>query len=49
MLPIFMQQSLAKPLSQMQRSTFLPLQDADPTPSFGGFGIKLKTGALIIL
>ena len=27
-------------LSQMRRSTFLPLQDADPTPSFGGFGHK---------
>ena len=22
------------------RSTFLPLQDADPTPSFGGFGLR---------
>ena len=24
----------------MHRSTFLPLQEADPTPSFGGFGLK---------
>ena len=30
-----------KPLSQIQRSTFLPLQDTDPTPSFGGFGVRL--------
>ena len=29
---------VAKPLSQKHRSTFLPLQDANPTPSFGGFG-----------
>ena len=29
-----------KPLSQKHRSTFLPLQDANPTPSFGGFGIS---------
>ena len=29
-----------KPLSQKHRSTFLPLQDANPTPSFGGFGLK---------
>ena len=35
-----MQQSLSKPLSQKHGSTFLPLQDADPTPSFGGFGLK---------
>ena len=27
-----------KPLSQIQRSTFLPLQVADPTPYFSGFG-----------
>ena len=32
--------SVAKPLSQKHRSTFLPLQDADPTPSFGGFGFR---------
>ena len=31
---------VAKPLSQIQRSTFLPLQDANPTPSFGGFGLS---------
>ena len=30
-----------KPLSQKHRSTFLPLQDANPTPSFGGFGLSL--------
>ena len=24
----------------MRRSTFLPLQDADPTPPFGGFGLR---------
>ena len=29
-----------KPLSQKHRSTFLPLQDANPTPSFGGFGLS---------
>ena len=29
-----------KPLSQKHRSTFLPLQDANPTPSFGGFGFR---------
>ena len=32
--------SVSKPLSQKHGSTFLPLQDADPTPSFGGFGVK---------
>ena len=29
-----------KPLSQKHRSTFLPPQDANPTPSFGGFGFR---------
>ena len=29
-----------KPLSQKHRSTFLLLQDANPTPSFGGFGLR---------
>ena len=29
-----------KPLSQKHRSTFLPPQDANPTPSFGGFGLN---------
>ena len=29
-----------KPLSQKHRSTFLPPQDANPTPSFGGFGLR---------
>ena len=32
-----------KPLSQKHRSTFLPLQDANPTPSFGGFGLSRET------
>ena len=32
--------AVTKPLSQKHRSTFLPLQDADPTPSFGGFGLR---------
>ena len=32
--------AVTKPLSQIQRSTLWPLQDADPTPSFGGFGLK---------
>jgi uncharacterized membrane protein len=31
-----------KPLSQIQRSTLWPLQDADPTPSFGGFGLNWR-------
>ena len=34
-----------KPLSQKHRSTFLPPQDANPTPSFGGFGMRRKSGA----
>ena len=33
--------AVSKPLSQIQRSTLSPLQDADPTPSFGGFGVTL--------
>ena len=28
------------PLSQKHRNTFLPLQDANPTPSFGGLGLN---------
>ena len=36
-----------KPLSQMDRSTFLPLQNADPTLSFGGLG-KANCGVLAI-
>ena len=32
--------AVTKPLSQMRRSTLWPLQDADPTPSFGGFGLS---------
>ena len=38
--------SVSKPLSQKHGSTFLPLQDADPTPSFGGFGLS-TTAALL--
>ena len=33
-----------KPLSQKHRSTFLPPQDANPTPSFGGFGLRPYAG-----
>ena len=33
--------AVTKPLSQIQRSTLWPLQDANQTPSFGGFGLKL--------
>ena len=35
---------------QIQRSTFLPLQDANPTPSFGGFGLRHaeETSALLL-
>ena len=29
---------VAKPLSQIHRSTLWPLQDANATPSLGGFG-----------
>ena len=32
--------AVTKPLSQIQRSTLWPLQDANPTPSLGGFGLK---------
>ena len=32
--------AVSKPLSQIHRSTLLPLQDTDPTPSFGGFGLR---------
>ena len=35
---------VAKPLSQKHRSTFSPLQGANPTPSFGGFGLSLSRG-----
>ena len=34
--------AVTKPLSQIQRSTLWPLQDADPTPSFGGFGLRYR-------
>ena len=39
--------AVSKPLSQIQRSTLSPLQDADPTPSFGGFGLQLNIGASV--
>ena len=32
--------AVTKPLSQIQKSTLWPLQDANPTPSLGGFGIR---------
>ena len=32
--------AVSKPLSQIQRSTPLPLQDANATPSFGGFRLR---------
>ena len=32
--------AVTKPLSQIQRSTLWPLQDANLTPSLGGFGIR---------
>ena len=31
---------VSKPLSQIQRSTFLPFQEASHTPSFGGLGLS---------
>ena len=34
--------SVSKPLSQKHGGTFLLLQDADPTPSFGGFGLNQR-------
>ena len=34
--------AVAKPLSQIQRSTLWPLQDANQTPSLGGFGVRGK-------
>ena len=43
-LPSWGRFGLTKPLSQIQRSTFLPLQDTHPTPAFGGFGLR-KSGA----
>ena len=32
--------AVTKPLSKKHRNTFLPLQGADSTPSFGGFGLN---------
>ena len=32
--------AVSKPLSQIHRSTLLPLQDTDSTPSFGGLGLN---------
>ena len=38
--------AVTKPLSQIQKSTLWPLQDANPTPSLGGFGVRgLDSGA----
>ena len=34
--------AVAKPLSQIQRSTLWPLQDANQTPSLGGFGLRRR-------
>ena len=34
--------AVTKPLSQIQKSTLWPLQDANPTPSLGGFGLKFQ-------
>ena len=39
-LPLWGRVAVTKPLSQIHRSTLLPLQDTDPTPSFGGFGLS---------
>ena len=36
--------AVTKPLSQIQRSTLWPLQDANQTPSLGGFGLKRRIG-----
>ena len=36
-----------KPLSQIQRSTLWPLQDANQTPSLGGFGLRHLTFQLV--
>ena len=38
-----------KTISQIHRSTLLPLQDTDPTPSFGGFGLTPISASLRIL
>ena len=32
----------------MHRSTFSPLQDANPTPSFGGFGLRMTNEKIIL-
>ena len=32
--------AVTKPLSQIHRSTLWPLQDANQTPSLGGFGLR---------
>ncbi len=34
--------AVTKPLSQIQRSTLWTLQDANQTPSLGGFGLRLR-------
>ena len=38
--------AVTKPLSQIQKSTLWPLQDANPTPSLGGFGLTLTVVAV---
>ena len=38
--------AVAKPLSQIQRRTLWPLQDADPTPSFGGLGLTMRDSTI---
>ena len=40
---------IPKPLPQKLGSTFLPLQDIDPTPSFGGFGLRRQSLGLFSL
>ena len=41
--------AVTKPLSSKHRITFLPLQDADPTPSFGGLGLTILLGLVTVL
>ena len=40
--------SVPKPLSQIQRSTLWPLQGANLTPSFGGFGLRRLNYELLV-
>ena len=41
--------AVTKPLSQIQRSTLWPLQDANQTPSLGGFGLRGTVGKVATL